>query len=187
MKNIETSTHLLLEEHQLIESATCALTNVIRELEKGVTLDRRQVRELVQSFVTYVGRFHHPKEDFLLSMMRARRGCTADYPIRTFYAEHHRVELLLAGLRKAANEYLDAVDGSSEPLVGSLRDVVDFYPGHMWKADHILFPLADGLLSETDQAVLIQQFAWISSTVGGDVDEQFRAIVAEFYPKPRVA
>jgi hypothetical protein len=65
--------------------------------------------------------------------------------------------------------------------------VVDFYPGHMWKADHILFPLADDLLSEKDQGVLIEQFAWIESAVGGNADEQLRAIATEFHPKPKVA
>jgi len=71
--------------------------------------------------------------------------------------------------------------------VRSLRDVIDFYPGHMWKADHLLFPLGDELLSEADQQVLIQQFDWIESVVGSDIDEQLRAIVAEFRPKPRAA
>lgn len=122
---------------------------------------------MAQSFATYVGRSHHAKEDFLLSMVRARRGCSAEYPVRSFYEEHHRVELLLASLRKTATECLEAVHRSPEPLVESLRAVVDFYPGHVWKADHILFHLADELLSETDQDVLVEQFAWIESAVGG--------------------
>ncbi|HKV78035.1 MAG TPA: hemerythrin domain-containing protein [Candidatus Sulfotelmatobacter sp.] len=187
MNKIEKSTHVLREEHQLIENAIVAMAGIIKEIEKGDRLDRRQVWELAQSFATFVGRSHHSKEDFLLSMIRARRGCSDDYAVRTFYEEHHRVEELLATLRKMGNDYLDAAEQSSEPLVGSLRDVVDFYPGHMWKADHILFPLADELLSETDQGVLVEQFAWIESAVGGNADEQLRAITAEFHPKPKAA
>lgn len=187
MNNIETATRILREEHRLLENATVAMADVIEELEKGTSLDRRRVVEIAQSFATFAGRSHHPKEDFLLSMVRTRRGCTAEYPVRSFYEEHHRVELLLAGLSKAAKEYLAAIDRSSESLVQSFRDVVDFYPGHMWKADHILFPLADELLSEMDQEVLIQQFAWIDSAIGSAADEQLRAIVAEFHPKSRIA
>jgi len=187
MNEAERSTQILREEHQLIGNATVAIADISKELEKGTALDRRQVWEIAQSFATYVGRCHHAKEDFLLAMIRARKGCSADYPIRSFYEEHHRVELLLASLTKTANEYLEDVHGTLEPLVQSLRDVVDFYPGHMWKADHILFPLADELLSETDQGVLVEQFAWIESVVGSDVNEQLRAIVAECHPKPRVA
>lgn len=187
MNEVEKSTHLLREEHQLIEHAIVAIAGIIKEIEKGNRLDRRQVWEMAESFATFVGRSHHSKEDFLLSMIRARRGCSDDYAVRTFYDEHHRVEELLARLRKTAAEYLDAADQSAEPLVGSLRDVVDFYPGHMWKADHVLFPLADDLLSETDQGVLVEQFAWIEAAVGGNADEQLRAIAAEFHPKPEAA
>lgn len=187
MKNSETATRVLREEHRLIEEATIAVAEVIKELEKGISVDRRRVVEIAQSFATFVGRCHHPKEDFLLSMIRTRCGCTGEYPVRTFYEEHHRVELLLAELSKTADEYLPAVNGSSGPLVQCFGDVVDFYPGHMWKADHILFPLADELLSEVDQDVLLQQFAWIDKAVGGGTGEQLRAIVAEFHPRSKIA
>jgi len=187
MNEIERSTHVLREEHQLIENALVAIAAIIKKLEQGNTLDRRQVWEMAGAFATFVGRTHHGKEDFLLSMIRARKGCSDEYAIRTFYDEHHRVEELLAGLRKAAAEYLDAADKRAEPLGGSLRDVVDFYPGHMWKADHVLFPLADDLLSEADHVVLVEHFSWIESVVGPDADEHLRAITAEFCPKPKAA
>ena len=73
MKNIEKSTQVLREEHRLIESATLAFADIIKELERDTALGRRRVWEIVQSFKTYVGRWHHAKEDFLLSMVRASR------------------------------------------------------------------------------------------------------------------
>ena len=187
MNEIEKSTRVLRKEHQLIESAIITIADLIKELEKGVAFDRRRIWEMAQSFATYVGRWHHSKEDFLLSMIRARRGCSADYPVRSFYEEHHFVEVIVARLKKTSDEYLNASGDNSEPLIQSFRDVVDFYPGHMWKADHILFPVADELLSENDQTVLVQHFAWIDSAIGVDADEQLRAIVAEFRPQAEVA
>ncbi len=187
MKNIETATRVLREEHRLIEEATVTMAEVIKALEKDTSFDRRRVVEIAQSFATFVGRCHHPKEDFLLSIIQTRCGCTGEYPVRTFYEEHRRVELLLAELSKTAKEYSKAVHGSSGPLVQCFGDVVDFYPGHMWKADHILFPLADGLLSEIDQDVLIQQFTWIDKAVGSGADGQLRAIVAEFRSRSKIA
>ncbi len=187
MNDADKSTLVLRKEHQLIESATIAIAHIIKELERGAVLERRRVWELAQSFAAYVGRWHHTKEDFLLAMIRAQRGCSAEYPVRSFYEEHHRVEELIARLRKTADEYLETGDNSSQALIGTLCDVVDFYPGHMWKADHILFPLADELLSQTDHAVLVRHFGWIDSAIGTDADEQLRAIVAEFCPQARAA
>ncbi len=187
MEGIERCTHILREEHQVIEDATVVFADIIKDLERGTPFDRRRVWEIVHSFSTYVGRSHHAKEDFLLSMIRARGGASAEYPMRTFYEEHMYIQPLLANLTKVAHEYLQAGHDRPEPLVHSLKDLLDFYPGHMWKADHLLFPLADELLSAVDQEVLVQQFAWIESVVGKDVNEQLRTIVAEFRPKPRVA
>lgn len=187
MEAVEKSTMVLRKEHQSIENATIAIAHIIKDLERGVALERRRVWEIVQSFAAYVGRWHHTKEDFLLAMIRAQRGSSAEYPVRSFYEEHHEVEELIAQLRKTADQYLEATEHSSERLVQTLCDVVDFYPGHMWKADHILFPLADELLSEADHAVLVRQFAWIDSAIGSDVDQQLRALVAEFRAQAKVA
>lgn len=187
MNAVDKSTLVLRKEHQLIENATITIAHIIEELERGAALERRRVWEIVQSFAAYVGRWHHTKEDFLLAMIRVQRGSSAEYPVRSFYEEHHRVEELVARLRKTADEYLEAIEHSSERLVETLGDVVDFYPGHMWKADHILFPLADEVLSEADHAVLISQFAWIESAIGTDAGEQLSAIVAEFHPQAEVA
>ena len=187
MEYVEKSTHVLREEHQLIETAIEAIAEIVKELRQGSGLDRSQIWEMAQSFVIFVGRCHHSKEDFLLFMMRARKGCSVEYSVGSFHAEHHRVELLLAGLQRAANEDLESADGHLAPLVASLQDVVDFYPGHLWKADHVLFPLADDLLSQHDHEVLVEHFAWIEAAVGANAEEQLRAIAAEFHPKPRVA
>jgi hemerythrin-like domain-containing protein len=184
MKNIEQCTQILREEHRLIESAILAFTGIIQDLGAGTALDRQRVWEIAQSFKTYVQRCHHSKEDFLLSMVRARGGSAAEYPFRTFYEEHHQVQSLLSDLAKVTHEYVEALPGTPESLASSLRNVVDFYPGHMWKAEHLLFPLADELLSEADQFVLIQQFGWIESVVSTDVSEELRAMVAEFRPEP---
>lgn len=186
MRDSDKSTQVLREEHRLIENAMLSFTGIIKELETGAALDHHRVWEILQSFKTYVQQWHHAKEDFLLSMVRARGGCS-QYPARTFYEEHQHIQTLLANLTKATNEYMQPAHDTPESLVQSLRDIVDFYPGHMWKANHLLFPLADELLSEVDQEVLMQQFDWIESVVGSDIDEKVRAIVAEFRSDPRVA
>jgi len=184
MKNRETSTQILREEHRLIESTILAFTSIIRDLAAGTPPDRHRVWEIAQSFKAYVQRCHHSKEDFLLSMVRVRGGSSTEYPFRTFYEEHHQIQALLSDLAKEGHGYLEAFPGASESLVHSLRNVVDFYPGHMWKAEHLLFPLADELLSEMDQSVLIQQFDWIDSIVGTEINGELHAIVAEFRSEP---
>jgi hemerythrin-like domain-containing protein len=120
------------------------------------------------------------KEDFLLCMVRACEESFGRYPVQSFYDEHHRTQPILINLVKAAQEYTHHSGSDGEALVRSLCDVIDFYPGHIWKGDHLLLPLADELLREADKHVLIQQFKWIESTVGDDAAREFAAMVAEF-------
>ena len=178
------ATSVLREEHHLIEKAILALAWILKEVQTGTVLDHRRVLEMAKVFKNYLERLHHVKEDFLLSMMRASEGSFARYPIQGFYDEHHRTQPLLANLAKTAQEHSHSNGANTEALVHSLRDVVDFYPGHIWKADKLLFPLVDELLRKADQDVLIQQFEWIESTVGCDTREQVSTIVAEFSPQP---
>ena len=184
MDNTENATSVLREEHQLIEQAILALAWMLRELQTGAVLDHRRVFEMAKLFKNYLERCHHVKEDFLLSMLRACEGLFARYPVQSFYDEHHRTEPLLTGLVKVAQEHSRSNGANTEALVHSLRDIVDFYPGHIWKADNLLFPLADELLRQADQNVLIQQFKWIEYTVGGDATQEFSAMVSEFCLQP---
>ena len=184
MDKIGNATSVLRNEHHLIERAILALAWILKELQTGTVLDHRRVLEMARLFKSYLERCHHVKEDFLLSMVRACEGSFARYPVQSFYDEHHRTEPLLTGLVKAAQEHASRNGASTEALVRSLRDVIDFYPGHIWKANYLLFPLADELLRQADQHVLVQQFEWIESTVGHDTAEQFSAMVAEFCPQP---
>jgi hemerythrin-like domain-containing protein len=61
MNEIEKSTNVLREEHQLIENALVAIAAIIKKLEKGNPLDRGQVWEMAGAFATFVGRTHHGK------------------------------------------------------------------------------------------------------------------------------
>ena len=179
MERTGSATSILREEHHLIERAILALAWMLKELQAGAAPEPRQVCEMAKLFKNYLKRCHHVKEDFLLSMVRACEDSVARYPVQSFYDEHHRTQPLLINLVKAAQEYLHHNGSDIEVLTRSLCDIIDFYPGHIWKADNLLFPLADELLGPADQHVLIQQFKWIEFVVGDDATQKFSAVVAE--------
>lgn len=179
---VYSATQVLREEHRLMESAILAFAEIIKCLEQGAELDRRSVIELAELFPVYADHWHHSKEGFLISQMLARGRSHGEYLIRTFYEEHARIQPLLANLTKGAEEHSNS--GMAEPLAGCLREVVDFYPGHMWKADHLLFPLADSILSPADEQALVEQFDSIEQMVGKGTSMQLRALVKELRPGP---
>ncbi len=161
-----------------MQGAVVAFAEIIHRLEQHSTLDHRSVAELALTFAIYGDRWHHAKEGFLISQMLARGRSADEYLIRTFYDEHYRVQSLLTNLKQAADQYSQR--GDSVALADSFRQAVDFYPGHMWKADHLLFPMADAVLSVADQKALLEQFDSIEGTVGREMQLQLRMIVEEF-------
>ena len=162
-----------------MERAMVVFVEIISKLEAGVALDRRKVAEMVQAFKAYVELWHHPKEDFVLSILRDRGVSSSDYPMRAFYEEHDRIEPLLAALHQAAQKYLQCTIGDPENLTIALSDVVDLYPGHMWRTDHLLFPLAKAKLADRDQEALIEQYDSIETMIGSDVNLELKAILEE--------
>lgn len=162
-----------------MERAMLLFVEIINKLEAGVALDRHKVAEMVGAFKEYVERWHHPKEDFVLSVLRLRGVSSSGYPMRSFFEEHARIEPLLTTLHHAAQQYLQFAESDSENLAKALSDVVDLYPGHMWKADHLLFPLAIAKLAERDQEALIEQYNSIETMIGNDIDVELKAILEE--------
>lgn len=173
------STDVLREEHRLMERAMVVFVEIINKLETGVALDRRKVAEMMQAFKAYVELWHHPKEDFVLSILRDRGVSSSDYPMRAFYEEHDRIEPLLAALHQAAQQYSQFAESDSANLAKALSDIVDLYPGHMWRADHLLFPLAKARLADRDQEALIEQYDSIETMIGSDVVVELKAILEE--------
>jgi hemerythrin-like domain-containing protein len=55
--------------------------------------------------------------------------------------------VLGAQLAEAVQLY-KAQDSDAGPrLIRTLRDLVELYPGHIWKEDYLLFPMANKVLS----------------------------------------
>src|SRR5947209_8221588 len=102
---VASPTAILREEHRLMDRAMVPFVEIIKKLEAGAGVDRRTVAEMPQACKTYVERWHHAKEDFLLSMLRARGVSSPECPMRTFYEEHARIKPLLSTLQKASHQY----------------------------------------------------------------------------------
>ncbi len=178
LQSVGSATQVLREEHRLMERAMIAFAGAVGRLEQHSAVDRGSLIELAETFALYADRWHHSKEGFLVSQMLARGRNADEFLIRTFHDEHVRTHPLLSDLSQAANEYSQS--GSIEPLANCLRQAVDYYPGHMWKADHLLFPLADAVLTPADQRALEAQFVSIEEMVGRGMHARLRAIVEEF-------
>jgi hypothetical protein len=61
-----------------------------------------------------------------------------------------------------------------------LRRLIELYPAQIWKEDYLLFPMAEKLLSKSEQKLLSVQFAHHESEIGTDVYHGFEQLAGRF-------
>ena len=87
-------------------------------------------------------------------MLRVKGVPSGTWPITTLDRENLKLASLVNELAIAADAYSKGVAGAVSTIGTILHSVAELYPDHIWKEDYVLLPMADKLLSETDQQVL---------------------------------
>ena len=65
-----------------------------------------------------------------------------------------------------ASAYAQGKPGAKEGLLETLRAILDLYQNHIWKEDAMVFPMADKVLTEADEAELAERFAEVDRAIG---------------------
>jgi hemerythrin-like domain-containing protein len=72
-------------------------------------------------------------------------------------------------------------ESARNDLLLTLRELTELYPGHIWKEEYLLLPMADKLLSIDEQASLKREFEHAESNIGVDVHHAFESMIARVY------
>jgi len=93
--------------------------------------------------------------------------------------EHEKGRAMVGELADAIRGYAAGEPAARENLVKSLRELVVFFPSHIWKEDYLLFPLAGKVLTPDDQRELMDKFETVDRELGLDVHAGFEKVLAE--------
>ncbi|HWQ27510.1 MAG TPA: hemerythrin domain-containing protein [Dehalococcoidia bacterium] len=169
-----TSTDALRRDHEVIERALRVMERAALRLEAGQTLSP----EVLSSAVDFVRNFadgcHHAKEELALFPRLVERGLMRDGgPIGVMLHEH---DLGRAYIRRLE----DALDRDDrEATVDALQSYTALLRNHILKENEVLFPMADRLLSDTDQRELLAAFERIErDRIGATVLERYGALLS---------
>lgn len=148
------STKMLEAEHHIIQKVAEACGVLAQEIENGANLPVGVLQTLVAFLGIYAGQYHHEKEKWLLSMLRVKGVPSGAWPIVTLDHENLKLASLVHELAVAVDARSKGVAGAANTIGRILHAIAELYPDHIWKENYILLPMADKLLSETDQQVL---------------------------------
>ena len=60
-----------------------------------------------------------------------------------------------------------------------LRNLVQFYPAHIWKEEYLLFPMARKVLSDEDDERLLKEFRSVESDIYAYAHERYEQLATE--------
>jgi hemerythrin-like domain-containing protein len=144
-------TDILRDEHRVILHALLTLESAAEQLAAGGALPEGRWTGMIAWLRAFADRNHHAKEEKVLFPAMIRAGVPDDGgPIAVMLEEHAEGRALLATMYTAAEPADQAA--AAHRYIRLLRDHID-------KENEVLFPLADAVLDERDQAEVCRELA----------------------------
>ena len=174
------ATEILEEEHRVIQSMAASLAMVGEDLEKGKTVPTNTLRILSQFLDIFVMRCHHRKEEaYLFTVLQTKRVPTTGCPLAVLHDEHAKVQTLVSQFADSVEQYA-ATSGEARASLGkTIHGLLALLPGHIWKEDYLLLPMADKLLSPQEQESLVSQFEQVESELGPGIHHGFERLAED--------
>jgi hemerythrin-like domain-containing protein len=161
------TTKVLMDEHKHILRALNVLEQMAECAERGETVGNRDVEDILRFLKMFADDHHQGKEESVLfpAMLKASQPVQVA-ALNQMIFEHDQERSLVEGLEDA----LRTNQGSefvyfAERLIHILRT-------HIYKEDHVLFELADSILSEEQDAQAARELdkynlAWKEKALDG--------------------
>ena len=170
-------TEELEHEHRIIQQVVGGMAVLVEKLESGKEIDAAVLTDLFEFMRTFGDKCHHGKEEIYLFKLLEKKGVpVSGCPLAVLLHEHEKGRNLLADLKLTSETYIRTPGAGREALIGTLRRLIELYPSHIWKEDYLLFPMADKILSDTEQEELSARFEQHESEIGIDVHHGFEQL-----------
>ncbi len=174
-------TQELSHEHQAILLAIRVLEKISDRLEAGQAVDPAHLEKAVDFIKVFADRCHHAKEEDLLFPAMEKAGIPRQGgPIGVMLNEH----VAGRGYVKAMAESIPGIKKGDKAAAGTFAENARNYgallSAHIYKEDHILYPMADGRLTPAQQKELEAYFADVEEKViGHGKHEEYHKLLEE--------
>ncbi len=168
-------TETLMHEHQIILMVLDAAEREVRRMQETGTVRAERLEQMVDFFRNFADRCHHAKEEKLLFVRMTERGMPREAgPIAVMLYEH---DLGRGNVRAVAEALPRAAAGdpaAREAIRSHLTEYIGLLRDHIYKEDHILYPMADQILLPDDQRDLEAAFERVErEEIGEGVHERY--------------
>ncbi len=170
-------TEILMDEHQIILAVLDAAEREVQRIGETGEVRVERVEQMVDFFRNFADRCHHAKEENLLFVRMEERGMPRQAgPIGVMLYEHDlgrgHVRAVAEALPRAASD-----PAARQAVRDHLAQYIQLLRDHIYKEDHILYPMADQLLLPEDQVDLERAFEQVErEEIGVGVHEKYHEL-----------
>lgn len=133
----------LLHEHEVIEFALKILTNMTGKLESSSQVDPADLTAFIDFLKEFADKCHHGKEEGLLFPALVTADVQeAGAPLAELLREHEEGREWIAAMSAAIDPVLNR-----DAFIRAAQGYTELLRSHIEKENHVLFPMAERVLS----------------------------------------
>jgi hemerythrin-like domain-containing protein len=176
------ATQVLRDEHEGILAMLAVVQAAAYRLREGASVPPDLMTNAVGFFQNFADKCHHHKEEGELFPLLLQHGIPRDGgPIGVMLEEHEQGRTLVRRMKDAADKFAIGDVSAKVELVLSALEYVRLLREHIDKENGVLFPMADSLLSESEQDEMSDSFERIEADeMGPGVHERYHAMIGEY-------
>ncbi len=173
------ATDTLRKEHDTILRMLDAAEEVALQLDRGERVPPEVLAGLLEFFRLFADRCHHGKEEEMLFPILEKKGVPGTGgPLGVMLAEHQLGRALLERMAEAADAYESGGPEAGHCWSRAVRAYAVLLRGHIFKENEVLFVMAEGLLTDAEQALLAQGFEKVEEQrMGPGAHERLHALM----------
>ena len=174
-------TDILKQEHQLILTVLDAAEREARAIAGGAAVDPDRLASFVDFIRNFADHCHHAKEEDLLFVRMGEKGFPLQGgPVAVMLHEHEVGRAHIAAVADNIAAAAAGVATARAVVVERLAGYAALLRQHISKEDNILYPMADQIFSEADQAALAADFERVErDEIGDGVHQRYAALARE--------
>jgi hemerythrin-like domain-containing protein len=183
-----TATEVLRNEHEAILGMLDTGEEVSKRIKEGIAIKPEILEGLLEFFRVFADRCHHSKEEDCLFPLLEQKGLPRDAgPIGVMLHEHAQGRELIRIMDETSRAYAAGQKEAGSRWADAALRYAALLRSHIAKENEILFKMAEQLLLESEQAMLVQAFERIEiDKLGAGTHERLHSLMeklhAEIFP-----
>ena len=171
----------LIKEHDGILLMLSIMSKIADNIQHGGTADIQDLEKIIEFLRVFADKCHHGKEESVLFPELERLGIPRDGgPIGVMLLEHQIGRGIIANLHEAFVRYQSGENAALADIAEALGRYTALLENHIQKENHILFPMADRVLTSPLDDELYEKYEKIEEEViGHGRHEEFHRLLKQ--------